>query len=515
MKLAFLVALAATPAFAAEADDAPRPNVLWLIAEDMSPDLSCYGGQADTPNLDRLAERGMRFTHAFTTAPVCSASRSALMTGMYQTAIGANNHRSHRSNVPVDGPNRLPSHVRTLPDRLRDAGYHTANVRRIFSPDSPHGWVQGTGKTDWNFARGADEPNRPFDSAEWASLTANQPFYAQVNFSETHRGGAWDKAHTRIASPIDPADVTLPPYEPDHPVVRADRAQYLNAVMALDVKVGHVLDKLEADGLADDTIVVFFSDHGEAHVRGKQWCYDSGLHVPLIVAWPEGLEPPAEYKAGSVSDRIVEAIDLTATTLALCGVEKPAGMQGRVLFGPQAEPAPEYAFAARDRCDETTFRIRTLRGPRFRYIRNALPERPFLLSNRYKEMSYPAVPLMRKLYAEGKLTTPQARLASPEPRPAEELYDLDADPDEVTNLADDPAHAETLATMRAALDERLREADRTTEIEPWPVVQGWLDYAMNKRGEDWTAGLRSKFPSVYPLDERFAVETYRDQHPAE
>ena len=509
-----LALLALLAVAAATANEPPRPNVLWLIAEDMSPDLACYGGQAETPNLDALAARGMRFTRAFTTAPVCSASRSAFMTGMYQTAIGAHNHRSHR-----DDGYELPPGVRVLPDRLREIGYHTANVRSIFSKGSDLGWVSGTGKTDWNFTYtgagpgGSGAAGQPFDSDRWASLVGSRPFYAQVNFSETHRGGAWNAAHRRIDEPIDPAAVELPPYEPDHPVVREDRAQYLNAVMALDVKIGHVLDRLEADGLAENTVVIFFSDHGEAHVRGKQWCYDSGLHVPLIVAWPPGLDPPAGYEAGGVSDRLVEAIDVTATTLTIAGVEKPDGMQGRVLFGPHAEPPPEYAYAARDRCDETTFRIRTLRGPRFRYVRNHLAHRPFLLLNRYKETQYPALPAIRSLYAAGELDPVQARLAAPGPRPYEELYDTDADPHEVVNLADDPAHVETLRTMRAVLDAELAATgDAGAILEPWPVVADWLNQPLRPGRKDRLSLLEEEFPAAYPLDDRFLPTTYRGDH---
>ena len=278
-----------TPAGIYAAEDEQPPNVLWIIAEDMSPDLGCYGlssqrgGHVRTPNIDRLAGRGVRFTRAFTTAPVCSTSRSAFMTGMYQTAIGAHNHRSNRG-----GDFPLPDGVRVLTDWLRPHGIFTANLRHL--PDHPViGKVRGTGKTDWNFTyenpAGGDEP---FDSDRWADLKPHQPFYAQINFSETHRGGAWNNSHKIIEQPADPAEVELPPYYPDHPVIREDWAQYLNTVMALDRKVGHVLDLLERDGLAENTVVIFFSDHGAAHVRSKQWPYDSGLHVPLIVRFPAG-----------------------------------------------------------------------------------------------------------------------------------------------------------------------------------------------------------------------------------
>ncbi|RME96269.1 MAG: DUF229 domain-containing protein, partial [Verrucomicrobia bacterium] len=237
---------------------AARPNILWLIAEDLGPELGCYGHpEVRTPHLDRLAAEGVRYTRMFTTGPVCSASRSAFMTGMYQMSIGAHNHRSHRH----DGF-RLPPGVRVLTDWLRDAGYFTANIVDL-TGDPQEKFFRGTGKTDWNFTY----DGQPFDSKRWADLKDHQPFYAQINFPETHRGHSWDTAHEHIEQPADPAKVKLPPYYPDHPEARADWAQYLNAVMALDRKIGFVLQKLEEDGLADNTVVVFMGDHGRAMIR--------------------------------------------------------------------------------------------------------------------------------------------------------------------------------------------------------------------------------------------------------
>ena len=436
-----------------------RPNILWIIAEDFGPELGCYGTQQVwTPNLDELARVGVRYTRAFTTAPVCSASRSAFMTGMVQTTIGAHNHRSHRRDKY-----QLPDGVRLITHWLREAGYFTANIREVSST------LRGTGKTDWNFTPRA----KPYDSDRWADLKSNQPFYAQINFPETHRGSAWNNAHKSIPRKADPARVTIPSYYPDHPTTRRDWAQYLNTAMALDRKVGIVLRKLEEDGLADNTIVIFFGDHGRAMVRGKQWCYDSGLHVPLIIRWPTGLATPAQYRPGSVNDQLISAIDLSATTLALAGVARPATMQGRVFLGPQADPPREYVFSARDRCDETVFRIRTVRNKRYRYIRNFMPDRPFLQLNRYKEKQYPVIHLIRELYAQGKLNPTQAVLAAPR-RPAEELYDLDNDPYEVRNLAGSPDHAAVLAKLRGVLTNWIEESnDQGRTIEPPEIHEYW------------------------------------------
>lgn len=433
---------------------AQKPNILWLIAEDFGPHLGCYGAeQVWTPNLDRLAASGVRYTRAFTTGPVCSPSRSAFTTGMYQTTIGAHNHRSHRE----DGY-KLPGGVRVLTDWMRGAGYFTANVREF----PPELGIKGSGKTDWNF----HYEGQPFDSDKWSDLKSHQPFYAQVNFQETHRTFHAPKR-------ADPAKVVIPPYYPDHPVTRADWAAYLDSASELDRKIGIVLAQLEAEGLADTTVVIFFGDNGQAHVRGKQWCYDSGLNVPLMIRWPKNFAAPKHFKPGTVDDRLIEAIDLTATTLAISGTVKPRLMQGRVFVGDRAEPDRRYAFGARDRCDETVFRIRTVRDARYRYIRNFMPERPFLQLNRYKERSYPVIALIRQLHAEGKLTPVQAVLTAPG-MPAEELYDLQNDPHEIHNLAGSRKHRDILKRLRAALERWIEDSnDQGRTPEPPEILERW------------------------------------------
>ena len=271
---------------------------------------------------------------------------------------------------------------------------------------------RGAGKTDWNFAY----EGKPFDSDRWGDLKNHQPFFAQVNFQETHRA-------FHAPPKADPAKVDVPPYYPDHPVVREDWAKYLDAATELDRKIGVVLKQLEADGLAENTVVVFFGDNGQAHVRGKQFCYDSGLHVPLIIRWPKGFAAPKQFKAGTVDDRLLAAIDLAPTMLAIAGAKKPAKMQGEIFLGDQAGQPRQYVFGARDRCDETVFRFRTVRDERYRYIRNFTPDRPFLQANNYKERQYPVWNLIKELAGEKKLTPVQAVLAAPT-MPEEELYDI-------------------------------------------------------------------------------------------
>jgi arylsulfatase A-like enzyme len=424
-----------------------RPNILWLIAEDFGPHLGCYGTrEVWTPNLDQLAEQGVRYTRFFTTAPVCSPSRSAFMTGMYQTSIGAHNHRSHR-----DDGYQLPKGVRLLTDWMREAGYFTANVREM----PPAFGFRGAGKTDWNFSY----EGRAFDSDRWSDLKLQQPFFAQINFQETHRAFHAPKR-------ADLERVEIPPWTPDHPVAREDWAKYLDAATELDRKVGLVLKQLEADGLADTTVVVFFGDNGQAHVRGKQFCYDSGLHVPLIIRWPKNYPVPKPFRPGTVNANLLEAIDLAPTMLDIAGAKKPAKMQGRIFLGERADKPRTYVFGARDRCDETVFRFRTVRDSRYRYIRNFTPDRPFLQANDYKQRQYPVWTLLPQLKAEGKLTPAQAFLCAPT-MPREELYDLQGDPHEICNLAASPAHQAVLLRLRSVLEDWIEETgDQGRQLEP-------------------------------------------------
>jgi len=409
-----------------------KPNILWLIAEDLGPEALSLAGtpQVWTPNLDRLANEGVYYSRAYL-GMVCSVSRSSFMTGMHAVSIGARDHRT-RNKQP------LPEGVRVLTDWLRDAGYFTANVVKL-----PEAFgFKGTGKTDWNFTM----PGKPFDSANWDDLKARQPFYAQINFSETHRP-------FKAPAKADPARVKIPPYYPDDPVTRKDWAAYLDSATGLDLKIGRVLAQLESDGLADNTIVVFFGDNGAAMVRAKQFCYEEGFHVPLIIRWPKNFPAPGNYSAGKVDGRFIDGIDLAPTMLALAGAAKPAKMQGHIFLGDHTEPPREYVFGTRDRCDETVMRIRSVRDARYRYIHNFTPETPFLAPNNYKATQYPVWKLLDELHAQGKLAPAQEFLCQPR-MPDEELYDLKSDPDEINNLAKSskPEHQSALKRLRGVLE---------------------------------------------------------------
>jgi N-sulfoglucosamine sulfohydrolase len=413
---------------------AERPNILWLISEDTSPDIGCYGAQVvKTPNLDKLASEGLRFNNAFVTSPVCSASRSAFMTGMYQTSIGAHQHRTH-------DPKPLPNNVRPITEYFRDAGYFVTNQSGV-NPDKP-------GKTDWNFT----VPFERFDGTDWHARKPGQPFFAQINFPMTHRTFRPDHLN-----PINHEDVALPPYYPDHPLAKRDWADYLEDMQILDRAIGAVLQKLETDGLADNTMVVYFGDGGRPHVRGKEFLYEGGIRVPLIMRWPRNLE------AGEVFDALVSAIDIGPTCMSLAGLTIPDSMEGQPFLGPDAQTR-NYIIAARDRCGSTYDRMRCVRTARYKYIKNFLPHLPwFTQSNLYKRRQYPVLTLMEVLYAQGRLTPEQARFMAPS-KPAEELYDLDTDPHELHNLAEELSSQAILSDLRMTLSNWIQETGDKGQI---------------------------------------------------
>ena len=444
----------------ASAGSGQRPNVLWLVADDMCPDIGCYGnGLVHTPNLDRLAAEGTRFSRAFSTSPVCSASRSAFMTGMYQTTIGAHQHRPEQ-NKP------LPGNVKVITDHFRAAGYFTANA----------------GKEDMNFYS-----KDAFDGRDWTEAKPSQPFFARKNFGVTHREFRRDPDH-----PIDADDVKLPPYYPDHPILRRDWANYLESIGNFDKQVGKQLDRLEEAGVLDNTIVFLFADQGRAHFRGKQWLYDGGIHIPLIVRWP------GHIKAGAVVDDPVSAIDLAPTALSLIGEEVPEHIQGKVILGPDAETR-EYVFAARDRCDETFDRIRCVRSKRFKYIRNFLPHLPYTQFNQYKYREYPAWTVMEVMYHEGKLNEAQSHFMGPI-KPDEELYDLAKDPHEVNNLAGKAEYKAVLEKMREALNDWIKRTDdKGEDLEDRSKALKWWS---EKHGPKYKRVMRQRglSPRVTPRE---------------
>jgi arylsulfatase A-like enzyme len=457
--------------------EAGRPNILWVVGENLDLDLGCYGQKdVHTPNLDRLAAEGVRYTNVFSTSPVCAPSRSAFMTGMYQTSTDTHPMRSHR-----DDDFRLPTGVRPLTHWLQDAGYFTANITHIGEREV------GTGKLDLNFVN----EGPIYQSDDWSALKQNQPFFAQINMPEAeydiYDRKTWQKSrvkwvgedwHPKIATP---QNVSPPPYYPEHEIVRQEWARYLNSVSGMDVRIGWILDQLEKDGMANDTIVLFFGDNGRLEARGIHWCWDSGLHVPMILRWPKDHPSPPQFKPGGVDHQVLSLLDLTATTLWMAGIERPPLMQSRIFLGSQPDPARTYAFSARDRIDETVVRQRSVRDSRYHYIRNFTPGAGFATLNRYKEKCFLIKPLMRRLLTEGKLTGPPAELM--EPFPEEMLYDTQSDPYEIQNLVDSalPEHREALIRLRTALETWIVETgDLGEHPEPAAVVAPF-----EKEMHDW------------------------------
>jgi len=413
-----------------------RPNILWILSEDICPDLSCYGTPAvKTPNLDKMAAEGIRFTNAFTTAPVCSASRSAMITGMYQTTIGAHQHRSQRDDHKLGGSEDyfpsyyLPEPIKPITEYLRQAGYYCVNQKAI-APG-----VSGTGKTDFNFLLHQDA----FDGDDWANRQPGQPFFAQLSIKLTHRGPQWKELAEHVPNRVNPQELALPSYIPDHPVARRDWANYLDSIQWMDQWIGVIMKKLEDEGIADNTVVIFIGDHGRCQVRGKQWVYDAGISIPLLVRWPAKIKP-------GVCDDLVSGIDISYTVLKLAGIDPPEHLQGQDFLDEHA-PKRQYIYAARDRCDETIETIRCVRTKKYKYIRNYMYFRPYMAANHYKDTEYPIRNLFRELHAKGELTPIQERWMAPV-KPFEELYDVENDPDEVVNLASRPEYANILSKLR-------------------------------------------------------------------
>jgi arylsulfatase A-like enzyme len=438
--LASSAGLWAVPDIAAGRAQAPRrPNILWISNEDMSPRLGVYGDAlARTPVLDRLAGQSVRYTRAFTTAPVCAPSRAAIITGMYQNAIGAQHMRTTEDRVPeLPGPYLAvpPFYVKAFPEYLRAAGYFTSN--RV--------------KTDYQFG----EPFTIWDdignTAHWRNRRdPTQPFFSVFNLTVTHESQIFPSSPARKGKPAvtDPARVVLPPYYPDTPLVRQELARVYDNIADMDAQVGAILQQLEADGLAENTIVFYWADHGDGIPRSKRSLYDSGLHVPLMIRWPRTWAP-SDVTAGSVRDELVSFVDLAPTVLAAAGVETPAHLQGRALAGPRAGTPPEYVFAARDRMDIEYDMMRSARDSRFLYIRNFQPELPYAGHIIYRNQSDIMQEWLR-LQAEGGLKGESAAWMRTS-RPAEELFDTVADPHQIRNLAADPAHRATLERMRQAV----------------------------------------------------------------
>jgi uncharacterized sulfatase len=406
-----------------------RPNILWISCEDISPDLACYGDEyAETPNLDRLARQGCRYTHAFVPFPVCAPTRSAIITGVHPGTLGSMHMRTKNKGYEAVPPPQ----VKCFTEYLRAVGYYCTNNR----------------KTDYQFNSPFTAWDESSKKAHWRNRPANMPFFSVFNLTVTHESKCWPRKNEKLTH--DPAKVEVPPYYPDTPVVRENLARYYDNITKMDKQAADILEQLQADGLAENTVVFFWSDHGRGLPRCKRWPYDSGLHVPLIIRWPGRVKP------GTVCDELVNLIDLAPTLLSLADVEIPTYMQGRVLLGRDKAEPRKYVFGGRNRMDlSSNDYIRTVRDKRYRYIRNFTPEVPYAQRIDYME-KMPIMQEWRRLHAEGKLTGAN-KLFFLHPKPLEELYDIAADPHEIDNLADLPQHQRVLIRMRAVLEKWIKD----------------------------------------------------------
>ncbi len=462
-----LLILGFTPLLVSAVDEPVRPaqgkpNILWIFSEDLSPFMGCYGDPINaghTPALDKLAADGILFTRTYVSAPVCSASRSALITGVAQTTTGTHHHRSGRAPdgqvVPEDTQIHLPAGMKTIPERMREAGYFTFNSgkddynfhydrRALYTVGTKDDYAAGMNGWQGNKARNS----LSFTKDTWgARENKGQPWFGQIMLM----GGKASAKHTRDGEVLADNDVPLPAYFPDTPAHRNSWTAHYNAVRGADAQVEEILARLKADGELENTIVFFFSDHGSNHsLRHKQFCYEGGVHIPFIVM---GNHPA--IKAGTVRSELVSALDIPATTLALAGAERPDYLDGQYLFGSDYQEL-DHVFSARDRCDYTIDRIRTVRTDQLRYIRNYFPDRA-LLQAQYRD-NRPIVLDLKRLHEAGELTAYQDEHWFGI-RPEEELYDLAADPHQMNNLATNPDYAAELKRHRDLVEAWIKETD--------------------------------------------------------
>jgi len=400
-----------------------RPNVLWLTAEDHGPHLGAYGDSyATTPVLDALAVQGMLYRYAWSTAPVCAPARTTLISGLYPPSTGSQHMRSVA---------RLPASMKMYPQYLREAGYYCTN----------------NSKEDYNLEKPGEVWDESSNKAHWRNRKPGQPFFAIFNFTQSHESQVRTRPHEFVH---DPAKARIPAYHPDTPEVRLDWAQYHDNISTVDGLAGKVLQELDDAGLADDTIVFYYADHGAGLPRGKRWPYNSGLQVPVIVRFPEKwlhLAPP-EYRPGGESFRLIGFVDFAPTLLSLCGIEPPRHMQGSAFAGAHITPEPEFQFGFRGRMDERIDMVRSVRDQRYIYIRNYMPHRIYGQFIDYMFQT-PTTRVWKALFEQGRLNPFQETFWSE--KQSEELYDLLEDPDEVDNRIQLPAMRPVAARMRAAL----------------------------------------------------------------
>lgn len=443
------------------ADHRPRsrPNILWLVSEDNNPLIGAYGDRlAHTPAIDALAKQGVLYANAFSNAPVCAPTRFGIITGMYAESCGPAHH--------MRAQGRIPAFLQGFPKYLRDAGYYCSN----------------NSKTDYNAALDMGAMwNESSPTAHWRNRPKDAPFFAIFNFMTTHESRMFKETRGRVQ----PRDVRVPAYLPDSPEVRQDIASYYNLMEQMDGEVAAQLAALESAGLAEDTIVFYYSDNGGVIPRSKRYCYDAGLRVALVARFPAKWAHLAPAHAGSTISAAVSLVDLAPTMLTVAGIDPPAHMQGASLV--RAKGASTYAFGMRNRMDERYDMMRTVRDERYRYIRNYAPHRPYGQHQAF-EWQMESYRAWETEHLAGRLNATQERFF--QEKPAEEFYDVVADPDQINNLIDAPAHRERIAAMRAALDAHMLAINDNGFIPESSAIEGYD---------------ASRMPGAYPLQRAMQV----------
>ena len=456
-----------------------RINIVWLLAEDVSPDLACYGDStAKTPNIDRLASEGVVFDYAFTTAPICAPSKSCLYTGVYQNYLGTHEMRTSWKNYEAVPP----PYIKVFTEYLRKAGYYC-------SKNGHTDYQFGNAETAW------DKINASFlplvKVRNWREREDGQPFFSVINLMETHESQQWMRFFAKPT--VNPETVPVPPYYADDPVIRHDIAMMYSNIERLDKSVGEYLQKLEEDGLADHTIVIFFGDHGRGMPRSKRFLYDGGLKVPLIIRWP------GKLKGGTRCEGLVSFVDMAPTMLSLAGVPIPGYIQGKVFLGAHQDSIPrQYVYGSRDRADETVDKIRSIRNKRFLYIRNFMPEVPYTEPLMFRDLM-PTMKRMRELYAQGKLNAIQSEWFARE-KPPEELYDTKHDPWNVYNIAGQPESDSIKSLLKTKLDEWIATYDRYFNLpEEKMIEQMWPGHVQPVTGTPIFSKKEETFRSPFQL----------------
>jgi uncharacterized sulfatase len=416
-----------------------KPNILWINCDDLGVELKCYGNpDVKTPNIDRLASQGVRFTNAHAASPVCSPSRSSMITGMYPPSINSHDHRT------ID-MTELPAGIRPITDYFREAGYFCTNGSAVD--------MTKPGKEDYNFIT-----KSIFDATDWTQRKPGQSFFAQVQIYNPHRPFVHDPDN-----PINPDKVHLPACYPDHPLLRADWAMYLESIQQCDKIVGKFLDRLEKEGLVENTIVILFGDNGRPHLRDKQFIYEGGLKVPLIIRWPGNLKP------GKVDDQLVSLIDVSATSMVAAKIPIPGIMQGNVFIGESAVKR-KYIFGFRQRMGNAVDDSRSISDGRYKLIWNRMPEVPWMQMSGYKKMDYPAFALYCYLHKQGKLVPPFDLFMASQ-KPEIELYYLRKDPMEFNNLAVNQKYEPIKNQLYNTLVDSLKQFEKNMIPEKPETVQ--------------------------------------------